>query len=66
MPGTGPPPRIYVCGLCHATCTATLSDLEALAEFARNFPNHPCDVSDCELVCDACYQPARKGRGHAR
>lgn len=56
----GPPPRVYVCALCHETFTATRSDLEALAEFALVFPAHPCELSDCELVCDDCYKPYRR------
>lgn len=48
----------YTCSVCGETFDKGWSDEEAEAELTSTFPGQ--DKSECEIVCDDCYQEIMK------
>jgi hypothetical protein len=45
----------FKCAICGKVFESSWSEEEALAELVENF-GKDCNVEDCEVVCDDCYQ----------
>lgn len=44
----------YQCGMCGGVFEYCRPHDEALVELEQNFPG--CNVADCGIICDDCYQ----------
>lgn len=60
MPDTSKP---LVCAFCRKAFLSSMSDEEALAQLAQEFPDVP--VEDCDIVCDDCFKAWERQGGAA-
>lgn len=50
------PLGLYTCAICKEEWNSSLSEEEAAAEYARNFPEEAAANEPHDTVCDVCFK----------